>query len=153
MIGCLSSVHSFSVTHSNPYPSRTECCNPGLFTLHRPPPLHDCHGERFDDYKCREAPAGCDKDLVISVGLPVPDNCFVSVLSRSLSTSCLHGCNSKYVASSNRCNISEDFGPVFALVDTPPTFIILFYAWPVAIGTVSCRNKPAPLIPLRGNRA
>ena len=60
----------------------------------------------------------------------------MSVLNHSLSASCLHGCDQEYIVSSNRYNIYEDFGPLFAIEVTPPTFI-LFYAWPVAIGTVS----------------
>ena len=60
----------------------------------------------------------------------------MSVLSYILSANCLHGSDQEYVVSSNRYDILEDFGPVFAIVVTPPTFI-LFYAWPVAIGTVS----------------
>jgi hypothetical protein len=65
-------------------------------------------------------------------------------------TSCLRGCNLEYVVSANRYNIFEDFGPDPSLVNTPLTFV-LFYAWPVAIGSVSliysgeCLELPAPL--------
>jgi pheromone a factor receptor len=57
-------------------------------------------------------------DLLIGVGLPI-----LQIIAQ-------------YVVSPNRYNIFEDFGPIFAIVLTPPSFI-LFYAWPVAIGTVS----------------
>ncbi|KAF8468713.1 pheromone receptor [Russula ochroleuca] len=58
------------------------------------------------------------QDLLIGVGLPI-----LQIISQ-------------YVVSSNRYNIYEDFGPAFALVITPLTFV-LFYAWPVVVGTVS----------------
>ncbi|KAF8468722.1 pheromone receptor [Russula ochroleuca] len=58
------------------------------------------------------------QDLLIGVGLPI-----LQIVAQ-------------YVVSTNRYNIFEDFGPVFAIELTPLSFI-LFYAWPVAIGTVS----------------
>ncbi|KAF8468710.1 pheromone receptor [Russula ochroleuca] len=58
------------------------------------------------------------QDLLIGVGLPILQIIF------------------QYVVSTNRYDIFEDFGPVFAIVVTPLSFI-LFYAWPVVIGTVS----------------
>ncbi|KAF8465216.1 STE3-domain-containing protein [Russula ochroleuca] len=58
------------------------------------------------------------QDLLIGVGIPI-----LQIIAQ-------------YVVSPNRYNIFEDFGPFLAVVDTPLTFI-LFFAWPVAIGTVS----------------
>ena len=58
------------------------------------------------------------------------------MFGHSLTASCSHVCDLEYVVSSHRYNIFEDFGPFFGMVVTPLTFI-LFYAWPVAIGTVS----------------
>jgi len=58
------------------------------------------------------------QDLLIGIGIPILQIC------------------AHYVVSSNRYDIYEDFGPYFATALTPPTFL-LFYAWPVAIGTVS----------------
>ena len=52
------------------------------------------------------------------------------------SAGCSQGGNSEYVVSANRYNIFEDFGPDPAMVNTPLTFV-LYYAWPLAIGTVS----------------
>ncbi|KAI9509914.1 STE3-domain-containing protein [Russula earlei] len=42
----------------------------------------------------------------------------------------------EYVVSGHRYNLFEDFGPVFAILVTPPSFF-LFYAWPLAVGCVS----------------
>jgi hypothetical protein len=60
----------------------------------------------------------------------------VSVPQYSPSTGCLRECNPEFVVSANRYNIFEDFGPDPSLVNTPLTFV-LFYAWPVAVGSVS----------------
>ena len=76
----------------------------------------------------------------------------MSVLSHSISTYYLQGRNQEYVVSPNRYNIFEDFGPIFATVPTPPSFI-LFYAWPVVIGTVSffyCGEYPGFSLPFGG---
>jgi hypothetical protein len=40
----------------------------------------------------------------------------------------------EYIGSENRYDIYEDFGPVFSVWCTPLAFV-LFYAWPVAIGS------------------
>jgi len=60
----------------------------------------------------------------------------VSALNHSPPTGYVQGCNPEYVVSANRYDIFEDFGPYNATLITPPTFV-LFFAWPVAIGTVS----------------
>jgi pheromone a factor receptor len=42
----------------------------------------------------------------------------------------------EYIVSENRYDIYEDFGPFFTIWITPLAFV-LFFAWPVAIGTIS----------------
>jgi hypothetical protein len=87
------------------------------------------------------------QDLLIGVGLPIfqiiaRECAWPFTIDRVLY---LSGCKSDYVVSENRYNIFEDFGPYFSTVLRPPTFV-LFYAWPVAIGTVSlfyCGEYPA----------
>ena len=54
-------------------------------------------------------------------------------------------CGAEYVVSGRRYMIFEDYGPAHDIVSTPAAFP-LFFAWPVAIGTVSfvyCGNYPA----------
>jgi pheromone a factor receptor len=89
------------------------------------------------------------QDLLIGVGLPI-----LQIIARecarpfaigrcSIYWDAIH--NSDYVVSANRYDIFEDIGPYFSTVLRPPTFV-LFYAWPVAIGTVSlfyCGEYPA----------
>ena len=60
----------------------------------------------------------------------------MSALSLSLPTSRLQGCNPEYIVSSNRYDILEDFGPAFAIVNTPLTYVF-FTTWPVIIGLIS----------------
>jgi hypothetical protein len=60
----------------------------------------------------------------------------VSALSYLPPTACTQARNLEYVVSGNRYNIFEDFGPFFAIWNTPLAYV-LFFAWPVAIGTVS----------------
>jgi pheromone a factor receptor len=76
------------------------------------------------------------QDLLIGVGLPILQIVARECAQSFATASCLYGCDQEYVVSTNRYNIFEDFGPVFAIELTPLSFI-LFYAWPVAIGTVS----------------
>jgi len=57
-------------------------------------------------------------DLLIGIGIPI-----LQIVAQ-------------YVVSGHRYNILEDFGPEFAIVNMPPTYV-LFFAWPVAIGCVS----------------
>ena len=77
------------------------------------------------------------QDLLICIGLPILQICAREcTLAIHLSTCCSQGCDPEYVVSSNRYDIFEDFGPYFATAVMPPSFP-LFYAWPVAIGTIS----------------
>jgi hypothetical protein len=76
------------------------------------------------------------QDLLICVGLPI-----LQIISRECALSftvngCLQELNPEYIVSTNRYNIFEDFGPAFSSAVTPLT-LILFNAWPVAIGIVS----------------
>jgi pheromone a factor receptor len=48
----------------------------------------------------------------------------------------LNGWDAEYVVSGERYVLFEDFGPTHCTIVTPPAFP-LFFAWPVAIGTVS----------------
>ncbi|KAH9990938.1 pheromone A receptor-domain-containing protein [Russula vinacea] len=62
------------------------------------------------------------QDLLICVGIPL-----LQMISR---------CNPEYIVSSNRYDILEDFGPAFAIVNTPLTYAF-FTTWPVIIGLIS----------------
>ena len=69
----------------------------------------------------------------------------MSALSHSLPTGCVRGRNVEYVVSGNRYNIFEDLGPLPSIWVTPLAFV-LFFAWPVAIGTISffyCGEDPS----------
>jgi len=57
-------------------------------------------------------------DLLIGIGIPI-----LEVIAH-------------YIVSGHRFNLYEDFGPAYAVVLMPPTFVLI-YAWPVAIGCVS----------------
>lgn len=77
------------------------------------------------------------QDLLIGLGLPILQICARECAQPLTCQPVVYkDTNSDYIVSSNRYDIFEDFGPYFATALTPPTFI-LFYAWPVAIGTVS----------------
>jgi hypothetical protein len=77
------------------------------------------------------------QDLSICIVLPIVQICAREcTLAVHLSTGCLKGFDSEYVVSTNRYNIFEDLGPVFAIALTPASFF-LFYMWPLVIGIVS----------------
>ena len=76
------------------------------------------------------------QDLLIGVGIPI-----LQIISRECAllftvNGCLQELNPEYIVSTNRYNIFEDFGPAFSSAVSPLT-LILFNAWPVAIGIVS----------------
>jgi hypothetical protein len=76
------------------------------------------------------------QDLLIGVGIPILQIIAWEYVWQFTDSELFTRMHSEYAVSSNRYNIYEDFGPVFALVITPLTFV-LFYAWPVVVGAVS----------------
>ena len=84
------------------------------------------------------------QDLLIGVGIPILQM-VTRKYSKPFDVSGLQECNAEYVVSLNCYDIIEDYGPGYTIALTPLSFI-LFYSWPVAIGTVSfyfCGEYPS----------